>query len=212
MGTITKGILGGFSGKVGSVVGGSWKGIDYMRSKAGRRTRAASALQLHQQLKFTVMMKFIQPLAGLLMLSFRGFAVRMTGTNSAFSYNLKNAIAGTFPDYKVDYSQVLVSRGDMPNALNPAAVAGAAGEVVFNWVNNAGTGQGKDSDLSLGVVYCPTLHQSVYTTNGATRLKETDTLEVSMFSGEVVETWLGFISADNKETATSIYTGAVTVL
>ncbi len=38
MGTISKGILGGFSGKVGTVVGGSWKGIDYMRSRSGRRT------------------------------------------------------------------------------------------------------------------------------------------------------------------------------
>ena len=34
MGTISKGILGGFSGKVGTVIGGNWKGIDYMRSKA----------------------------------------------------------------------------------------------------------------------------------------------------------------------------------
>ena len=51
MGTITKGILGGFSGKVGSVVGGSWKGIDYMRSQSSRRTRAASVLQLQQQQK-----------------------------------------------------------------------------------------------------------------------------------------------------------------
>ena len=32
MGIIKKGILGGFSGKVGNVVGASWKGIDYIRS------------------------------------------------------------------------------------------------------------------------------------------------------------------------------------
>lgn len=31
-GVITQGILGGFSGKVGPVVGGKWKDIDYMRS------------------------------------------------------------------------------------------------------------------------------------------------------------------------------------
>ena len=34
MGKIKKGILGGFSGKTGTVVGGSWKGIEYMRSLA----------------------------------------------------------------------------------------------------------------------------------------------------------------------------------
>jgi len=32
MGVILQGILGGFSGKVGPVVGGKWKEIDYMRS------------------------------------------------------------------------------------------------------------------------------------------------------------------------------------
>jgi len=34
MGKISQGILGGFSGKVGSVVGANWKGINYMRAKA----------------------------------------------------------------------------------------------------------------------------------------------------------------------------------
>ena len=33
MGKIGKGILGGISGKVANVVGGNWKGIDYLRSK-----------------------------------------------------------------------------------------------------------------------------------------------------------------------------------
>ena len=32
MGVINQGILGGFSGKVGPVVGGKWKDVDYMRS------------------------------------------------------------------------------------------------------------------------------------------------------------------------------------
>jgi len=36
MGTIKKGILGGFSGKVGTVIGGVWKGIEYMRSIPGQ--------------------------------------------------------------------------------------------------------------------------------------------------------------------------------
>lgn len=34
MGTIKSGILGGFNGKVGSVIGASWKGISYMRGIA----------------------------------------------------------------------------------------------------------------------------------------------------------------------------------
>ena len=38
MGTIKQGILGGFSGKVGTVVDSSWKGISYMRGQATRYT------------------------------------------------------------------------------------------------------------------------------------------------------------------------------
>ena len=34
MGTIKQGILGGFSGKVGTVVGSTWKSVHYMRALA----------------------------------------------------------------------------------------------------------------------------------------------------------------------------------
>jgi len=54
MGKIEKGILGGFSGKVGTVVGGNWRGIDYMRSKGKRSNTApfAVARVLTSQLRF----------------------------------------------------------------------------------------------------------------------------------------------------------------
>lgn len=39
-----------------------------------------------------------------------------------------------------------------------------------------------------------------------------DAFAVSSFSGEQVQTFIGFISADGKNIANSIYTGAVTVL
>jgi len=94
MGIIQKGILGGFSGKVGNVVGGSWKGIDYMRSKSNRRTTTTSQRQKEQQLKFGIIARFQQPLTNLFAISFKSFAVKMTGANSAMSYNLRNGITG----------------------------------------------------------------------------------------------------------------------
>ncbi|MDP9040682.1 MAG: DUF6266 family protein [Bacteroidota bacterium] len=53
MGTIVKGILGGFSGKVGTVVGSSWKGLAVMKSVPGPRKGSPTLLQLEQQAKFT---------------------------------------------------------------------------------------------------------------------------------------------------------------
>ncbi|MDK2788577.1 MAG: hypothetical protein PWP07_1822, partial [Epulopiscium sp.] len=44
MARIKKGILGGVSGRLGNVIGGSWKGVDYLRSlPSGGRKDATAA-------------------------------------------------------------------------------------------------------------------------------------------------------------------------
>jgi hypothetical protein len=131
MGTISKGILGGFSGKVGNVVGGTWKGVDYMRSKASRRNFKPTQPQLEQQLKFALVVRFVQTITSLVEISFGNFAVRKSGFNSAVSYTLKNAVAGAYPVYTIQYADALVSRGDLPNVLAPAVTSGAAS--ILTW-------------------------------------------------------------------------------
>ena len=211
MGRITKGILGGFSGTVGTVIGGTWKGIDYMRSQPSRRTTTSSQRQKEQQAKFGLMIKFQSTMNNLLNYSFKSYAVKMTGANSAMSYNLRNAITGTYPDFLIDYSLILVSRGDLPNALNPTASAAGAGNVHYTWTNNAGTGKALDTDTAVLVIYCAARQQCIYLESAAERGDQAGTLAVTSFIGEVVETWIGFFSADGKEIATSIYTGQLTV-
>src|SRR5665213_973702 len=125
MATFEKGILGGFSGTVGTVVGGNWKGIDFMRSKSKKRNFVPTQKQLEQQLKFALIMRFVQPMSALLEVTFIDYAVRKTGINSAFSYIYENAVTGVFPDFAINYSNVLVSRGIMPNVLGPTVVSGA---------------------------------------------------------------------------------------
>jgi hypothetical protein len=211
MGTFSKGILGGFSGKVGSVIGSTWKGIDYMRSKPGARTGTFSVAQQEQQARFAVAIRFVSTMSGLLMTSFRDYAIRKTGINSAFSWTIKNAITGIFPAYSIDFSAVLVSRGDLPNALAPSALAAANSQITYAWTDNSGAGTAKASDKAILVVFCPAMNLCIYTTVGADRNAVTDTLDVSTFSGQVVETYIGFISADGRNVATSLYTGQLTV-
>lgn len=211
MGTINKGILGGFSGKVGTVIGGSWKGIEYMRSKSNRSSFVPSEKQVEQQLRFALIMRFLQPMSGLLDISFRNFAIRMTGMNSAFGYNLKNAITGVSPLFEVNYALALVSRGDLPNALAPAVTSGAGSLLTFSWTDNSGVGTAKTTDQAILVAYCPVLKQAVFTTAGGERGSLTGELNLLPFSGEAVETWIGFISANGQSIATSIFTGEVTV-
>ena len=59
MARITKGILGGFSGKVGLVVGASWRGQDIIRSTPKPSSKPPSEKQLLQQLKFRLVIDFL---------------------------------------------------------------------------------------------------------------------------------------------------------
>lgn len=210
MGTISKGILGGFSGKVGTVIGGTWKGIDYMRSQSGKRSFIASPAQLAQQMKFALVMKFLQPMAALLDFTFRDFAVRMTGMNSAFAYTIKNAVTGSYPAFAIAYPQVLVSRGDLPNVLGPSVVSGANSMLTFSWTDNSGVGSAANTDEALLVAYCPAMQQAIYGGN-ATRGSLTGDLNLSTFAGQVVETYISFAAVNGRNMATSIYTGQVMV-
>lgn len=211
MGRISKGILGGFSGKVGNVVGGSWKGIDYMRSKSNRTNFTSSPAQLEQQAKFALSIRFAQTMSALLAVGFRTYASKQTEMNSAVSYILKNAIGGTFPSFSILYANVLVSRGDLPNVLAPAVTAAAGSMLTYNWTDNSGTGSAKATDKVILAAYCPELNQCIYTTAGATRSALTDELNLATFSGKQVHTYIGCISEDGRSIATSIYTGPVTV-
>ncbi|OIR07536.1 hypothetical protein GALL_101970 [mine drainage metagenome] len=212
MGTINKGILGGFSGTVGTVIGGTWKGIDYMRSKSSRKPGNFSQAQLEQQAKFGLMMKFLRTFGTLLSTSFRDFANGITGPNAALAYNIRNAITGVYPAFSINYSLVMLSRGTLQNATAPAAAAGAAGKVNFTWTDNSGAGTAKATDQAMLMVYCPATGQTVYTVAGGARNTAAAELDVTGFSGKTVQTWISFITDDGKEVSDSLFTGEVAVV
>lgn len=133
MGKISQGILGGFRGKVGNVIGGSWKGIDYMRVKPASVANPKTEGQVDQRSKFSTVLRFLQPMKDFIKIGFKDYANKMTEFNSAMSYNLKNAITGAFPDFTIDYANALISRGSLAGVLNGEVTSANAGNVEFTW-------------------------------------------------------------------------------
>jgi hypothetical protein len=212
MGTIKQGILGGFSGKVGSVIGGVWKGISYMRGIALSHNDLKSDAQLAHRQKFAVVGHFLQPLSEFLLVSFRNYAVRMTGINAAFKYNFANAVTGTYPNQAIDYPNARVAQGNLPSALNQVAASTVAGTVHFTWEDNSGEVGASSDDKTLIVIYNPTQNQAVTVKELAERADGTQTVTVpDSFSGDLVECYLSFKKADGTEIANSAFAGAVTV-
>lgn len=211
MAKFNKGILGGFSGTVGTVIGGQWKGMDIMRSRPSKRKGAQSLKQIAQQAKFTLMMKFVHPINALLSKTFGNFQEEKTAFNAAFSYNLKEAIGGVYPNFNIDYNKVLISRGSLLNGSNPTATAASNSHIDFAWGDNSTFGNAKPTDKAIVVLHCPDLKSTIYLIGAAVRSGLSLNVNAAGFKNHVVQSWLAFISDDESEASSSIYTGQVTV-
>jgi hypothetical protein len=212
MATIKKGILGGFSGKVGTVIGGNWKGIDYMRSLPKRSSKPATALQNDQRLKFSLVVGFLRPMSQLIAKGFQSVADARTPLNAAVSYHVREAVMGTSPNFTIDTSKVLFSQGDLTGAWAPLAESTVPASINFNWQDNTGTGLSAATDQAVLLVYNAQKQQYVFLENAASRsATEVDMIVPSDFSGDEVDCWISFSTSDGKRMATSIYVGKVTV-
>ena len=212
MGKIKQGILGGFSGKVGSVVGSSWKGISYMRGKAVSIKNPKTLQQKEQRSKFVLALSVLQPITAFIRVGFKRYAHRQSEFNAAMSYTVKHAIVGTYPNYEIDYRNLLVSRGTLTGASNATAQA-ATGRIVFSWDDNSGIGEAQPTDKAMLVALNPAKGEAAYTTDGAPRSACLEHFGVSPFwSGDEVEVYLAFITEDGKDVANSAYLGTVTII
>lgn len=114
MGIIKQGILGGFSNKVGTVIGSSWKGIAVMRSMPQSVANPRTASQVANRSKFGQVTKLgVQILSSVIQPNFNAQAKRMSGYNlwckiNRDLYETKTAVqmAGA----------VVVSKGDLGNS------------------------------------------------------------------------------------------------
>jgi hypothetical protein len=213
MGTIKQGILGGFSGKVGTVVGGSWKGISYMRGKAASISNPKTAAQLDQRAKFATALGFLQPLTPFVRVGFKNYAVGMTAFNAAMAYNLANAVYGEAPEYFIVYADALVSRGKLPTALNPHVSASVPGEVQFTWENNSQESTAMADDQVLLVLYNHVKKQAVTVVAGNTRASGSQSVTVpESFVGDELNCFIAFQNAGQTIVSNSIYIGETVVL
>lgn len=213
MGTIRKGILGGFSGKVGTVVGASWKGIAYMRSLPLKVRNPRTLPQLEQRSKFALTLQFLKPMTGLLRTGWKQYAHRQSPFNAAMSYTIANAITGSYPAYAIDPAKVMISRGALSPAVNATATpAGGGGAVYLDWLDNSGSSTAKLTDGTLVAVVNPTKGEAVFDTNAAQRTDASQSVNTPAdWVGDTVHAYIGFISEDGKEIANSVYAGAVTI-
>lgn len=213
MGKINQGILGGFAGKVGNVVGGRWKGINYMRVKPASVSNPKTDGQVGQRSKFAIVLQFLQPMKEHIKIGFRNYAVKKTEFNSAMSYNLNNAVIGEFPDFAIDYSSALVAKGSLPMALNADGGSDLVGNLQVTWSDNSEQWKANSTDKASILVYNETKAEAISAKTGASRFDGSYQIQLPpSYQNETVEVFVSFISEDGKELSNSVYAGSVTII
>lgn len=144
MGTIKRGILGGFKNKVGSVIGSSWKGIDTMRSMPLSVANPRTAKQIFVRSNFKTLVTAASSVNSTLIRPYWSrFAKQMTGANAFIRENYDN-----FKNPEILFSEnAILSKGKLDIVTNievADTVYPAPLEISFN--KNAGT-YGDDSDI-----------------------------------------------------------------
>lgn len=148
MGVILQGILGGFSGKVGPVVGAKWKGIDYMRSYVIPEN-PNTLNQQTQRTKFSAIVAIArQVLSTLLQPFWDMYYTNKSGFNAFISENI-NTLDGS---NKLQVSSIM-SKGTLDGVASITATYNTGdGEIVVTFDDTV-EGNGLATDIAYLVVY-----------------------------------------------------------
>ena len=158
MATLSKGILGGFSGKVGPVVGATWRGMDVIRSRPKSSKRNPTEKQLEQQLKFKLAISFLQPIKNIQSRFFGSGSGVKSRVNLAVSYTISTAIQMVAGLPELIFNKVLITRGELTSFQNAVLTTQPGGVLHLEWEDNSTQGDAAPKDQVSIVCYCAELN------------------------------------------------------
>lgn len=209
MGILKNGILGGFSGKVGTVIGYTLMGQEIIRGRGEGRKAPFTEGELTNQQKFGLTQVWLKPITNFLRVGFQHYAKTYEGFVAAKSYNSKNALVYDDAGVHVDPALALVSYGDLDLAETASVVSESLGTVTFKWSG----GRSEYDDRAMFLLYDIDGMIAEFDTATVKRQLETGVFKVSeALFGKSVHAYIAFVSEDRKRRSNSQYLGLVTVL
>ena len=191
MATINRGILDGFFGKVGTVVGSFWKGIPVMRAYVRRiHDRKASSQQIIR-VRFTTLNVLASAFLSALRIGMRNAAAasRTTECNVFVKKNWEAVQATTVDSVSVDYADLAVAQGSLtgvqfgaPNFDNPQTVS-------VGYATNEECDKTSLDDKVYVFVYCPDAKCGVLSAPVNRSVKSISVTVPAYWNGMKVHVW-----------------------
>jgi len=213
MGTIRKGALGGFSGKAGSIVGSSWRDINYIKGLPKLSNKPKTVKQLEQQGKFAIAIRFLLPVKSLMNVTYGQIkSGRATGFNMAMKQVLDNAITGTYPEYEIDFPNAQLAKGNLGTPSDLVLLAEDL-NLTVSWSPRFDKLNRFITDEMTVLVFDPVSRDFVIGPADVLRTAGTTVVEIpSEWSGRTVHVYMFYIALNGKDVSNSIHAGTVDIL
>jgi len=211
MGTIKNGLLGGFSGKVGPVVGATWRNKNIIRSAPQPSSKPRSQAQLSNQSDFGLVSSFLSKYRFFLKQYFGESPVPSQRFYNAMSYHKLHATRQEDGLFYMNYPKVLISKGATPGVLGVTLTLEANNSIQLTWDNNSEQALAAPNDLLTVAAYAPALHTFYFFEACAERQDTTVQLTIpARFTDKNLKLWATFTNqAKHPTAATSCYVGEV---
>ncbi|KQN38229.1 hypothetical protein ASE92_01985 [Pedobacter sp. Leaf41] len=210
MATLENGINGGFTGKVGSVIGyqryGKW--IIRALPKPSKKNKTGTGKQNKCRSKFTFMQSFLSDVLEFIRVGFNldAKAKGMSAHNAAKSYNMLHAFG---EDDQIDYAKIRLSQGNLLMAKDASVTVNKDG-ISFIWDKQLDTGYIRSTDQVMLMAYDEEKGFAVYTVSGNRRKSGEELLIIPLHrKGKSYHTWIAFIADDRQSISDSSYLGLV---
>ena len=210
MGITKNNSITGLSGRVGSFIGSAWNGTQVLKAPPRvKRNHKFTQPQLEQQAKFKVVIEHVQQMSTLLSRTYSNIKGAKTAFNKAMANVVNNAMTGTYPDYVIDWSKVMMGSGKLFRPDHVTVVANGT-TVQFTWSPETDD-KSNNLDAAVLVIYCPETRRCYYNLGRYTRSDGTGELAIPNLAGRTVHTYISFIAARGRNTSDSVYTGEFTL-
>ncbi len=206
MAKLNKGILGPISGKLGPVIGGTWKTIAYIRAVSPKKPAKRTIGQIATQEKMRFLNNFLVPFHPYITVGMKNEAKSQTEISAAFSANYHHTVLGTFPHLSVDHPLFIFSKGSLP-MVTDLFVTAKNNILQFTWNSNNGL-KARFNDQLVIVAYCAALHKTQGFVGGVNRSDNKCSVELgSNFMGKELDIYASITSLDRKKIADNVYLG-----
>jgi hypothetical protein len=209
MGKLVGGPFGMLHGRVGNLVAYVLNGENIMR-KIGKSSKPLTPARRANCEKMTVVNHFLQPALPFIKLGFRFEAAgtNRNAYNEAVSYNKMNALQGEYPNISIDYSKILLSKGDLP-AAKEVQIEKTENGIAFTWDTSDISSQ-RQHDRTMLLVSFPELGVLSYHPSGSKRIEGKDLLYFDQdYKDEHMEVYISFVNAEGTQVSDSVHAGTI---